>query len=127
MTKDELEIYYAATLPKKMIGPLIGQADQTLLYGYDVDRLTWHVYQKGGLLHRAIYRDSTPESTREPEAFDEGEQLDAENLVPNKRLYPEACNLEFCLKLRALEIYLSFTTYGTLTRSPGATFFGRTF
>lgn len=123
MSPQELELYYAATVPKKMIGPLQGTYDRTLLYGYDVDRRTWHVWQKDGYLHRAIYI----QSNRLPEVHDQNIELDAETLAPNKRLYPEACDLEFCLKLRAFDIHLSFTTHGTLTRPEGTVFFGRTF
>ena len=94
----------------KMIGPLQGTYDRTLLYGYDCDRRTWHVWQKDGYLHRAIYI----QSNRHPEVHDQNVELDAATLVPNKRLYPEACDIEFCTKLRALDIDLPFTTYGTL-------------
>ncbi|WP_316207486.1 hypothetical protein [Bradyrhizobium sp. SZCCHNR3118] len=38
----------------------------------------------------------------------------ASSLVPNKRLYPEACDFDFCMKLAALGVHLPFTTYGSL-------------
>jgi hypothetical protein len=97
--------------------------DRTLLYGYDTDRRTWHVYQMGGWLTRVIYIGSNPE----PEKTLSAERLDARYLVPNKRLYPEACDYFFCRLLKSIEINLPFTTYGSLKRPEGSMFFGRTF
>jgi hypothetical protein len=124
MTQDQVEYLFTVAAVNKMIGPLTGTYDRTLLYGYDCDRRSWHVYQKDGHIHRAIYITSN----RLPEVHDQNCELDAETLVPNKRLYPEACDFEFCLKLKALGIPLPFTTYGSLAPRPdGTVFFGKVF
>jgi hypothetical protein len=62
---DALQKTRWVRVPKR-IGPLQGTYDRTLLYGYDCDRRTWHVYQKDGHLHRAIYI----QSNRHPEVHD---------------------------------------------------------
>jgi hypothetical protein len=124
MTEQEYKAIRTMQEPKKMIGPLVGFSDRTLLYGYDCDRRTWHVYQEDGHIHRAVYITSN----RQPDIYERNCELDAETLVPNKRLYPEACDYMFCERLKALGIYLSFTTYGTLfDRDRRYPFVGRTF
>mgnify|MGYP007039915543 FL=1 len=34
-----------------------------------------------------------------------------DNYIPDKRLYPETCDYEFCVLLKERDIYLPFTTY----------------
>ncbi|MCA1379476.1 hypothetical protein I6F34_01405 [Bradyrhizobium sp. BRP05] len=127
MTEEQLAFLTRVTELPRMIGPDQGP-DRTLLYGYDCDRATWHIYQKDGELHRVIYRPSDLDSRTKPEVHDHGPALDAETLSPNKRLYPEACDFDFCAKLKALGVHLSFTTYGTLfDRDRRHPFVGRTF
>ncbi|WP_316200986.1 MULTISPECIES: hypothetical protein [unclassified Bradyrhizobium] len=121
MTEDELKALYLDGASPKMVTP-IGFEARTLLYGYNKDRESWHVYQKDGELHLLIYRDDFSP----PVFHGHGSELPAENLVPNKRLYPEACDFEFCLRLRRLGVLMTFTTFGGIedpeSRRP---FFGR--
>jgi hypothetical protein len=51
--------------------------------------------------------------------------MDARALIPNKRLYPEACDFVFCFELAKREIALPFTTYGTMRTDPNQQFIGR--
>ena len=123
MTPQELEYLQRAPGPDTMIGIMPGK-DRTLLYGYDCDRRTWHVYQQHGWLHHVIYIGSN----REFDFIDSAAKMNARGLVPNKRLYPEACDFAFCCELKRLDIHPSFTTIGQLApRDPGATFIGRIF
>lgn len=123
MTEEQLALLRNVVELPRTIGPEPGE-DRTLLYGYDCDRRTWHIYQKDGEIHRAIYITHNPK----PEAYDHGPELDVEILVPNKRLYPEACDFEFCKKLKQLGAWLSFTTFGTLPNmEQRAPFVARTF
>ncbi|WP_315768520.1 MULTISPECIES: hypothetical protein [unclassified Bradyrhizobium] len=123
MTESELRAVRQVEQTPVMIGPIDGH-DRTLLYGYDSDANTWHVYQANGELHRVIYIGSNPS----PESHDNGPEMIPAALIPNKRLYPEACDFDFCLKLASLGVYLPFTTYGTLgDLSARGPFIGKTF
>lgn len=66
MTEEQLAFITRVTELPRMIGPDQGP-DRTLLYGYDCDRATWHIYQKDGELHRAVYRPSDLNSRTKPE------------------------------------------------------------
>ena len=96
---------------------------KTLLYGYDCDRNTWHTFQDAtGYLFSVVYNHDGELVHRIC-----GRQLSAAELIPNKRLYPEACDFEFCKKIKTLGIDLPFTTYGTITRKPDGKFWGKIF
>lgn len=86
--------------------------DRTLIYGYDVNRLTFHLYLQTGTIHRIIYNGSTNAIY---EDFDYGEFYLADCL-PNKRVYPEACDFGFCQLLKKAGFTTPFTTYGALAR-----------
>jgi hypothetical protein len=122
MTEQEYaalrEILYEET--PVTIGVVPGP-DRTLLYGYDVERFTWHVFQMNGFLHRVVYRMEEPLL-----ANSSGLRLRVDMLVPNKRLYPEGCDFAFCKKLRKLNAYLPFTTFGSMMPKSGP-FMGRTY
>lgn len=91
---------------------LKNQADRTLLYGYTVGRRTWHVYLRDGI----IYSYSYGAGIYEEGEFDSDSVTPInighnEDYVPNKRLYPECCDFEFCQLLLNNEVdYLPFTT-----------------
>ena len=79
------------------------QSERTLLYGYDCNRNTWHTYIKDGEIKTIKYNY---------------EELPTELLVnsnahyiPNKRLYPSACDYEFCKLLKLKGVYLPFTGF----------------
>lgn len=88
------------------IAELSSHADRTLLWGYDLDRNSWHVYVQKGKLHLYVY-NGEGETVR----YASGISLPVEGLTPNKRLYPEACDFEFCKLVRAKGGYLCFTTF----------------
>ena len=83
-------------------------AERTLLYGYTCDRQTWHVYcandesiflsvygDKGQKFHN-VTQDGIP---------------DLGALVPDKRLYPQYCDFEFCQFLQVQGVKLPFTVW----------------
>lgn len=78
---------------------------KTLLYGYNTDRETYHLYQEYGELHLLVY------SGKQLMDHKHGRTLPVDKLVPNKRLYPESCNFDFCLQLKKLGVHLPFTNY----------------
>ena len=80
--------------------PLIRAADftgvdRTLLYGYTTERLTWHVYLKGGLIHVLVYNHRDEVVSHEKAA-----QWHPAELVPNKRVYPESSDMALARMLR---------------------------
>lgn len=93
---------------------LAERTPRTLLFGYTCDRETWHVYlDDDGAIKRVIY--GYPNTCLS--VADESTLL-PEECIPNKRLYPEACDLEFCCALKELGLNLPFTVFNS-DREPG--------
>jgi len=88
---------------------LIDRRDRTLIYGYTLDRYTFHVYLKGGKIHRYIYSEYV-----NVEGYDEyicGAGLPVKSVIPDKRIYPAKSDYEFCKILMKGGEFLSFTTF----------------
>ncbi|GAB6464345.1 hypothetical protein CON36_32320 [Bacillus cereus] len=85
------------------IDDLTNKEDRTLLYGYTCEKETWHVYVK----NNAIYTLVNPYGNNVEYVEIESNQ----EYVPDKRLYPERCDFEFCSLLKQKGIYLPFTTW----------------
>lgn len=113
MTKHEYEIEFYNVQQERMQiidgSMLKNQKDRTLLYGYTCDRLTWHVYIKDGVIHKVKYGYGWCSNEYMPVT----EFLVEYNAqyVPDKRLYPECCDLEFCELLEWRGVELPFTTF----------------
>lgn len=96
-----------ASPPTVFIGP-DNLGDRTLLYGYDVDRNTWHVFQRDGEMFLHVYNPYAGGT----KTYKRGSGLDLTLIVPNKRLYPEMCDFDFCMRLiQQHGIRLPFTNY----------------
>jgi hypothetical protein len=80
------------------------QRDRTLLWGYTLERDSWHVYLKGGLIHLHHYSSAGTISHRS------GHTMVAADLRPDKRAYPEACDFGFCMLMCKLGVDIPFTT-----------------
>jgi len=78
-------------------------SDRTLLYGYDCDRITWHTYLKDNQIFSVFYRYKEEPQT----AY----IFSNNGFVPDKRLYPECCDYEFCKLLKEKGIDLPFTVW----------------
>lgn len=77
--------------------------DRTLVYGYDCDRNTVHVYLRDQVVHKVVYSGLTiPQEAQT--VFN-----DPQDLVPNKRLYAETCDYDFCLFLAKKHVNMAFT------------------
>ena len=88
---------------------LNNKEDRTLLYGYTTERDTWHVYIKDREIHTVWYGNGdliTPIKVNVTRNSD---------YIPNKRLYPDRCDYEFCKLLIDQGEYLSFTLYPSNT------------
>jgi hypothetical protein len=80
--------------------------DHTLLYGYTVERNTFHVYMEGKEVAIYIYRHD-----KERIYYLKDARHILTSLVPNKRVYPETCDPEFCHLLISAGINIPFTHY----------------
>lgn len=105
LTREEFELVrnIEPISYKLTIEDLEDKSDRTLLYGYTSDRYTWHVYVRDYEIVTIVY------------GFGElVEVLDIEedkHYVPNKRLYAECCDFEFCTLLAERGVHLPFTTF----------------
>lgn len=107
------EQYAALTSREKFCTPvsvsqLENQTPRTLLYGYTCDRNTWHVYLENDHIHCLLYKGNVAISHT---AGHSGGVADNQGYIPNKRLYPEHCDYEFCKLLMAADCSLPFTTF----------------
>lgn len=107
MTQDEFNSL--ADIERGMnfqVSLLSDKTPRTLLLGYTCERETWHVYLGADrALHRVVYSDSMLLSHTTKFERDE-------DLIPDKRLYPEACDFETCRILAGMSVSLPFTTFG---------------
>lgn len=113
MNREEFEALPAVRVPSTTVSVADVHEfwrERTLLYGYTVERDTWHVYVKDGRIHRHVYRLRNGEA--QTLYGGGGVSSPAELLVPDKRLYPERCDFQFCKTLLNLGIVLPFTSWG---------------
>lgn len=86
-------------------------SDRTLLFGCTQNKDSWHVYLQDKLIHIFLYEmyhlTDHPATIR----FKKNQIFDSRELVPDKRLYPECCDYEFCVLLKEQGIYLPFITW----------------
>lgn len=114
MLKEEFDrLAKAGPAPRRLTGAdLANRTPRTLLYGYTCDNETVHVYlDETAVLHRVVYHHSG-EPVKLVDHQTEDELVLAE-YAPNKRLYPEACDLEFCELLHRQGAYLPLGTFNT--------------
>lgn len=96
---------------------------RTLLFGYDVDRNTIHVYlDECGHIHYLKYNYITPPNSGEDATglikpvfkgiaieHQSGSRLNAQLLIPNKRAFPCATDVEFTEIMGSLGLRITFT------------------
>lgn len=85
--------------------------DRTLLYGYTCERETFHVYIKDKEIHVVVYKNEYSNDGITPKGMGEIKVSHNRDYIPDKRLYPEACDYDFCRLLKEAGIYLPFTGY----------------
>lgn len=95
---------------------LKNKEDRTLIYGYDCDRNTFHVYLKDEQIHILKYNSR--------EVFPKLEAFSNDDYVPNKRVYPEYSDFEFCKLLKEQDIHISFLSYSEPAKEPNP-YFGK--
>lgn len=119
MTPEEYEVLCA---PQPKIVPTISALDlkyknpRTLLWGYNHRSESHHVYIEDGKIHLHVYMLSAlREAMLGGSAFKAAQHqsgvIAIKDLLPDKRLYPEACDAEFCMLLKDRGVYLPFTKW----------------
>lgn len=93
------------------ISDLNDLSDRTLLYGYTCARETWHVYLKNKKIVVVKYNNEYTRGEPTPKNMTYIEVKSNHGFIPDKRLYPERCDYEFCLLLKERGISLPFTTW----------------
>lgn len=86
---------------------LADQSDRTLIYGYTVGRETFHLYLENGTFNRVIYDGDKVFLAGETEL----DTIELMQCVPDKRVYPERCDFEFCRILKSRDVSIPFTTF----------------
>lgn len=127
MNQDEFEKIEQLKLhrPAAMGADLKSQVDRTLIYGYNIQRQTFHVYLKAGVIHKVTYLETSQSATLLEHKI-ESEISSDESYAPDKRAYPERCDFEFCSLLTSHGAQISFTNFeGDRARAGGA-YFGLT-
>lgn len=105
MNKHEYEALERTENSLISVDCLANKAPRTLLYGYTLERDSWHVYldENGKILTvKYGYGEDAPIK-----------QINVswnEEYIPSKRLYAEKCDFEFCSLLKQRNISLNFTT-----------------
>lgn len=130
MSPDEFSVLkIAAQDPTKPSGggpafvEAIGDDSKTLLYGYTSDRNTHHVYQDGGQIHLVVYNFHNEVINQLSD-----NSLPLAIIMPDKRLYGEACDFAFCKELQDAGVRLPFTNYNfsSYRKHEGKVFIGKT-
>ena len=115
MTKTELELI--ENIDKTKDKPICADdlkpflKDRTLLYGYTCDRRTFHVYIKGVKIYTVIYDNDYSGDKIKPKNIKEISVKSNYDYIPDKRLYPETCDYQFCKLLKKCDINLPFTGF----------------
>jgi len=125
MTKSELELI--ENIDKIKREPICAEdlkpflKDRTLLYGYTCARETFHVYLKDVKIHVVVYNTNYSEDQARPQNMREIPVKSNYDYIPDKRLYPEACDYHFCKLLKNCGMNLPFTGF---TNRPVQDFYG---
>lgn len=129
MTIDQFEDLTNIKKNLVTVADLNNKEARTLLYGYDCNRDTWHVYlDEDKIIHIIVYEYVSEavsklvmhKNTRIHDIFEN------EKYVPDKRLYPEACDAEFSRALISAGVVMPWTTFND-RNFHCAKFYGKTF
>lgn len=113
MTLKEIEFLEKVDQIDELINEkdLLNTKGRTLLYGYTCARETFHVYLKNNKIYTVMYNNDYSGDYTKPKNMRELAIKSNYDYVPDKRLYPETCDYEFCKLLKKRGINLPFTTF----------------
>ena len=128
MKKEEVKIVIDMECAPAVIGigDMLNKSPRTLLYGYNQDSETYHVYMREGLIYRVLYWGSSNNTTSTPIVRDFDTTIEIAHCNPGKRLYPERCDFEFCKLVSAAGGDLPFTTFNDSIEQ-GLQYYGKVF
>lgn len=95
--------------PVIKVSDLQNKKDRTLIYGYNTDRNTFHLYLKDYKFHIVLYEYNN--TILKPNILITDE-ISPFNTYPSKRVYPECCDYEFS-ELVIQYTDLPFTTFNS--------------
>lgn len=109
MTQEEyLELSnHWATEPRINVGMLDNKNSRTLIFGYNHDRNTFHLYLEDCKFHLVYYNGNEYIQGSIFTGFD----IDPFSCIPDKRTYPDACDFEFCKLIKSFDVSLNCTTF----------------
>lgn len=114
MNKEQYRTLECSTQKKDevSIDELIDRSDRTLIYGYTIDRETFHLYLENGQFNLAIYDayDCLVKSARGKA------QMSVSDCRPSKRAYPERSDFEFAMLMKKKEANITFTTFSKVNK-----------
>ena len=89
--------------------------NKTLLYGYTCERKTFHVYLKNREIYTVVYENDYSTGEAKPKNMKQIKVSSNHDFVPDKRIYPERSDYNFCRALKEKGIELPFTNYDDTT------------
>ncbi|MBD3004876.1 hypothetical protein [Streptomyces sp. 5-10] len=89
----------------------LGGSDRSLLLGCTCSRNVWHVYLKDGRIHRFVYREDKDVRHEARTSWP------MEELVPDKRVYPEYSDAAFSRVLEGNGIEVPFARFDDIRYS----------
>lgn len=113
MLQDEYEAYRASKHEDAIVlsvDDVAAGGDRTLIYGYDLERDTIHVYLKDGEIHYVRSRGASGQRGGVAD-YQHGKTLPASLLSPSKRAYPARTDYVAAQRMAALGCDLCFTTF----------------
>jgi hypothetical protein len=108
MTEDEYTelIKDANQEPRVYVSDFDGH-DRTLLYGYTCDRTSFHVYLWEGQIWRVEYHATSLQLLFHAVA----DSFRAVDLIPDRRVYPEATDFQMAQRLQALGVRVPYKPF----------------
>lgn len=122
MNPTQYELLTNTIMPEPQLAEarlLYAQEPRTLIYGYTSEKHSFHVYLYAGAVHKVVY-DATGKLLSHKSQRD---SLPFSECVPDKRIYPETCDFEFCSLLKRRGVHLPF--YNWNDKRERAAFYGK--
>lgn len=113
MTPEQADLIrnYKAPPTKVLLSDWDPTRPRTLVYGYTCDRSTFHVYVDNKAVHLLVYKDFPLQVVGHRSTENEGGLL-ASMCAPDKRLYADVSDFDFCRFLQDSGVAVALTPGG---------------